>query len=132
MGDAQSEGSATPVVSKRLPVWAVLANVLVPPTGHLYVGEPRRGVLLWIGAWIVATLAGLAGQARLAGYAMFNLPEGLAGTGPWQRVINARGEISYSESRRGNDYLQRELLEAEGVEFDARGRVKLSIYGWRP
>jgi methylated-DNA-protein-cysteine methyltransferase related protein len=80
----------------------------------------------------VATLAGLPGHARLAGYAMFNLPAELAGEVPWQRVINARGEISYSESRRGNDFRQRELLEEEGVQFDARGRVNLRLCGWVP
>lgn len=80
----------------------------------------------------VAMLAGLPGHARLAGYALFNLPEALAGKVPWQRVINAQGRISYSESRRGGDHLQRKLLEAEGVEFDEQGRVNLSVYGWKP
>jgi methylated-DNA-protein-cysteine methyltransferase-like protein len=80
----------------------------------------------------VAMLAGLPGHARLAGYALFNLPEALAGKVPWHRVINAQGRISYSESRRGNDHKQRKLLEAEGVEFDANGSVNLRVYGWRP
>jgi len=80
----------------------------------------------------VAALAGLPGHARLAGYALYNLPEQLHGKVPWQRVINARGEISYSESRRGGDFLQHELLEKEGVEFDARGRVDLRRYKWEP
>ena len=80
----------------------------------------------------VAALAGLPGHARLAGYALFNLPEHLDGEVPWQRVINARGEISYSESRRGGDFLQRELLEQEGVEFNERGKVDLGRYGWKP
>jgi methylated-DNA-protein-cysteine methyltransferase-like protein len=80
----------------------------------------------------VAALAGLPGHARLAGYALYNLPEKLSTEIPWQRVINARGEISYSEGRRGNDFLQRELLEAEGVDFDARGRVDLRRFRWEP
>lgn len=80
----------------------------------------------------VAALAGLPGHARMAGYAMFNLPEELAGRVPWQRVINAKGEISYSESRRGNDFRQRALLEEEGVSFDERGRVDLKRFGWVP
>jgi methylated-DNA-protein-cysteine methyltransferase related protein len=80
----------------------------------------------------VALLAGLPGQARLAGYAMFNLPQELVGRVPWQRVINAQGRISYSEARQGNDRRQRELLEQEGVVFDARGKVDLKAYGWRP
>ena len=80
----------------------------------------------------VAALAGLPGHARLAGYALFNLPPGFERKVPWQRVINARGEISYSESRQGGDFLQRELLEKEGVEFDTRGRVDLKRYRWEP
>lgn len=80
----------------------------------------------------VAMLAGLPNQARLAGYAMFNLPAELAGRVPWQRVINSQGRISYSEARQGNDFKQRELLEQEGVVFDARGKVNLKVYGWRP
>ncbi|MDQ3023620.1 MAG: MGMT family protein, partial [bacterium] len=51
---------------------------------------------------------------------------------PWQRVINARGEISYSESRRGGDVLQRRLLEKEGVVFDTRGRVDMQRFRWEP
>src|SRR5438874_965426 len=78
----------------------------------------------------VALLAGLPGQARLAGYALFNLPQAQWGKVPWQRVINAQGRISYSEARLGHDHLQRELLEGEGVEFDARGRVDLARFGW--
>jgi len=80
----------------------------------------------------VAMLAGLPGHARLAGYAMFNLPEELAEDVPWHRVINSQGRISYSESRRGNDYRQRELLEAEGVVFDRHGRIDLRVFGWKP
>jgi methylated-DNA-protein-cysteine methyltransferase-like protein len=51
---------------------------------------------------------------------------------PWQRVINAKGEISYSPFREGNDYLQRALLEREGVQFTPDDRVNLRLYGWRP
>ena len=80
----------------------------------------------------VAVWAGLPGHARLAGYALFNLPPGLLGKVPWQRVINAQGRISYSEARLGHDHLQRELLEKEGVTFDARGKVDLTKFGWKP
>jgi methylated-DNA-protein-cysteine methyltransferase related protein len=48
---------------------------------------------------------------------------------PWQRVINSRGEISIKGASGAH---QRELLEAEGVEFDEGGRVDLVIYGWVP
>lgn len=46
---------------------------------------------------------------------------------PWQRVINSKGEISL---RPGAEE-QRRLLEEEGVEFDARGRVDLVRFGWQ-
>ena len=75
----------------------------------------------------VARLAGLPGQARLVGYALHALR---GGSVPWQRVINARGEIS-ARSFAGAEAEQRRLLEDEGVEFDARGRVSLTRYRWR-
>lgn len=72
----------------------------------------------------VAALAGFAGQPRLAGYALHNLPVGA--DVPWQRVINAAGRISLP-GKAGE--LQRRLLEAEGVVF--RGRtIDLTVYGW--
>lgn len=77
----------------------------------------------------VAALAGLEGHARQAGYAMHALPTGTSV--PWHRVINARGEIS-RRARFGGELRQRLLLEAEGVEFDWRGRIRLSRYQWRP
>lgn len=79
----------------------------------------------------VAVWAGLPGHARLAGYALFNLPPGLLDQVPWQRVINAQGRITYSEARLGHDHLQRELLEREGVVFDERGKVNLAQFGWK-
>ncbi len=76
----------------------------------------------------VAALAGLKGHARQVGYALHALPSGTSV--PWQRVINARGEIS-RRSQFAGELRQRLLLEAEGVEFDWRGRVPLRRYGWR-
>ena len=77
----------------------------------------------------IAELAGLEGHARQVGYALHNLPE--RSDIPWHRVINAKGEVS---PRTGGDSheLQRMLLEAEGVEFDLRGRLDLASYRWRP
>lgn len=77
----------------------------------------------------IAAMAGLPRQARQVGYALAALPadQDL----PWHRVINAQGEIS----RRANgecDPRQRLLLELEGVQFDTRGRVSLTEFGWRP
>ncbi|MCK5482346.1 MAG: MGMT family protein [Gemmatimonadetes bacterium] len=76
----------------------------------------------------VATLAGARGHARQVGYALHDLPDGAEV--PWHRVINARGEISVRSSP-GADVDQKSLLEAEGVEFDAHGKIDLSRFRWR-
>jgi methylated-DNA-protein-cysteine methyltransferase-like protein len=77
----------------------------------------------------VAELAGLPGAARQVGYALAALRPGTRV--PWQRVVNARGEIS-ARAEPGADALQRLLLEREGVRFDAVGRVDLARHGWQP
>ena len=77
----------------------------------------------------VAELAGLPGLARQVGYAMAALPAGT--TVPWQRVINAAGMVS-PRRMPGEELTQRQLLEKEGIRFDARGRVALEKVRWRP
>ena len=77
----------------------------------------------------VAKLAGLPGHARQVGYALHALA--VDSGVPWQRVINARGEVS-PRSDPGMDRVQRQLLESEGVTFDRRGRVDLARTQWRP
>lgn len=59
---------------------------------------------------------------RWVGGAMANCPDDV----PWQRVINSQGKIS----ERPGAEKQRQLLEQEGVGFDAKGRVDLKKYGW--
>lgn len=76
----------------------------------------------------IARVAGFPGQPRLVGYALHSLPEHIRPPVPWQRVINAQGRISLGAFDGGE--LQRSLLEAEGVRFDARGRVDLKRFGW--
>ncbi len=76
----------------------------------------------------VARLAGFPRHARLVGYALHALPD--ASRVPWQRVINARGEVS-PRAIPGFEGLQVRLLEREGVRFDTRGRVSLARYRWR-
>jgi len=76
----------------------------------------------------VAELAGLDGHARQVGYALHNLPS--RSDVPWHRVVNARGEISARTAGDSHE-LQRMLLEAEGVEFDLRGRMDLARYRWK-
>jgi methylated-DNA-protein-cysteine methyltransferase-like protein len=77
----------------------------------------------------IADLAGLPGHARQVGYAMAALPSGTAV--PWHRVINAAGMVSRRKAP-GEELGQRQLLEAEGVRFSARGRVALDKVQWRP
>jgi len=65
--------------------------------------------------------------ARMVGYAMAALPYDTAV--PWQRVINRQGKVSPRSSGHGSA-VQRELLEAEGVHFDEKGRVDFEVVGW--
>ena len=79
----------------------------------------------------VAELANLYGKPRLVGYALYRVDISSSDV-PWHRVINAKGEISYSPLRRGADYRQRSLLEQEGIEFNAKGKINLATYRWQP
>ncbi|MBP1994097.1 MGMT family protein [Paenibacillus eucommiae] len=45
---------------------------------------------------------------------------------PWHRVVNAKGEIAIQDEE--SSFLQKLLLENEGIELSADGRVDLSIY----
>lgn len=62
---------------------------------------------------------------RWVGSAMARCPNDV----PWQRVINAQGKISARNET--VEQAQRALLEAEGVELDARGKIDLHKYGWK-
>ena len=63
---------------------------------------------------------------RWVGRAMSAAPEGV----PWHRVINSQGKISLPAGSRSAT-IQRMRLNAEGVEFNDRGRVDLGRFGWR-
>lgn len=90
-------------------IWAAIAAI--PPGKVASYGQ-------------VALLAGLPGRARLVGRVLSHLPPG--SDIPWQRVVNARGEISLSEHAGAQ---QRRLLEREGVSFNERGRIDMRRYG---
>ncbi len=83
---------------------------------HALVQQIPRGQVCTYGR-----LACLAGTTpRVIGFALAALPE--QSDVPWQRVINSQGRISArKDSERAT--LQRALLEAEGVCFDASGRA---------
>ncbi len=77
----------------------------------------------------VAVELGAPAAARAVGYALRALPQET--DVPWWRVINAQGGISLRGRGMGAD-LQRELLEEEGVPFDANDTVDLRVYRWWP
>ena len=77
----------------------------------------------------IAALLGHPGAARTVGWALNALRDSDIDNVPWQRVINSYGRISISRADLSAE-LQRALLEEEGVEFDSRGYVDLSRYGW--
>ncbi|MBN1976558.1 MAG: MGMT family protein [Anaerolineae bacterium] len=70
--------------------------------------------------------------ARTVGWALHSLPSAREGDErggvPWWRVLNSKGCISLAGEHGAG--LQRELLEAEGVEVSERGCVDLMRFGW--
>ncbi len=73
----------------------------------------------------IAAFVNRPGHARLVGYALHNLPDGVEI--PWHRVVNARGAISLPGD---GGRSQRELLTHEGIVFE-KNRVDLRHYGWQ-
>ena len=92
------------IPSGRVATYGQIARIIPPPAG-------------------VEAKSYLSLGPRWVGSAMAKCPD----DAPWQRVINSKGEISL---RPGAEE-QRALLEAEGVEFDERGRIDLHLFGWQ-
>jgi methylated-DNA-protein-cysteine methyltransferase-like protein len=71
---------------------------------------------------------------RIVGFALAGLGRGpglkRGSPVPWQRVINAKGEISPHAGGEGSGR-QREILTEEGIEFDLKGRIDLGQFGWK-
>lgn len=76
----------------------------------------------------IADILGEGYTPRTVGFVMHAADEE---TVPWQRVINSQGACSTGRVILPPDKQQR-LLEAEGIEFDARARCNLSRYRWSP
>ncbi len=74
----------------------------------------------------VAFLAGNPQWARVVGYALHTNPDHL--NIPCHRVVNREGKTAPAFAFGGAD-IQRELLESEGVVFEADGRIDLDKYG---
>lgn len=79
----------------------------------------------------IAELSDLPNKARVVGYALFRVDTQTSDV-PWHRVVNAKGEVSESPFRNGGDYLQRSLLEREGIKFSTTGKINLRDYRWTP
>jgi methylated-DNA-protein-cysteine methyltransferase-like protein len=75
----------------------------------------------------IAAILGEGYTPRTVGYVMFNSGEKDV---PWQRVINSQGRCSTGRLTIPLN-LQQELLEAEGVKFNDKGKCDLSIYQWK-
>jgi len=90
----------------------------------------RRIPVGWVATYgQIAAMAGLPRRARLVGRILQHLDP--TTKVPWHRVVNAKGEVSYSLSRNGGDILQRRLLEKEGLSFDDNNRLDLERCRWR-
>lgn len=75
----------------------------------------------------LAIILGEGYTARTVGYVMHGADVGV----PWQRVINSQGKCSTGRLTIPLN-LQQELLEAEGVVFDERGKCDMSKFQWFP
>ena len=75
----------------------------------------------------LAIVLGEGYTARTVGYVMHGAGEDV----PWQRVINSQGKCSTGRLTIPLN-LQQELLEAEGVIFNASGKCDLGKFQWFP
>ncbi len=75
----------------------------------------------------IADVLGSPGRARAVGFAMRQCPSDV----PWQRVVSARAIISPRPDQEGMRE-HRRRLEAEGIAFDAEGRMNLREHLWEP
>ena len=75
----------------------------------------------------LAEILGEGYTPRTVGFVMHGSDDGT----PWHRVINAQGACSTGRIALPSDKQQR-MLEAEGVEFNERGRCDLQRYLWIP
>ena len=75
----------------------------------------------------IAAIEG-SSTARMVGYALAALSASNRAV-PWQRVLNRTGALSERRGGGGTSR-QRRALEAEGVLFDANGRVDFDTFGW--
>ena len=95
------------------------------PRIYAIVREIPRGRVATYGQ--IAAIEG-SSSARMVGYALAALSRSDRRV-PWQRVLNRTGALS-ERSGGGGTSRQRRALGAEGVLFDAAGRVDFDTFGW--
>ena len=95
------------------------------PRIYAIVREIPRGRVATYGQ--IAAIEG-SSSARMVGYALAALSRSDRRV-PWQRVLNRTGALS-ERSGGGGTSRQRRALEAEGVLFDAAGRIDFETFGW--
>jgi len=124
--------------SRLLQSWATGERRKLPMPPHARGDEAVEAICAVIRripkGWVatygqVAAMAGMPRRARLVGRVLQRLDP--ATKIPWHRVVNAKGEVSYSLSRNGGDIVQRRLLEKEGIRFDDNNRLDLERCRWR-
>jgi len=76
----------------------------------------------------IAEILGEGYTPRTVGYTMHAAE---TETVPWQRVINSQGACSTGRITVPVN-LQQQILEAEGVKFNEKGRCDLNVYRWSP
>lgn len=77
----------------------------------------------------VAALAGSPGAARQVG---FILRSSTLDSLPWWRIINNAGVLSIKGSFEATKFLQKDLLEKEGVEVSDAFTLDIERYRYRP
>ena len=77
----------------------------------------------------LAAMLGFPRKARHVGSALRQLPEGQ--DVPWHRVIQSGGAIAFATESEGY-WVQRTLLESEGVLPGPSGKINFKKYGWKP
>jgi methylated-DNA-protein-cysteine methyltransferase-like protein len=85
-----------------------------------------RGRVMSYGS--IAAVLGEGYTPRTVGYVMHGADEEKV---PWQRVINSQGKCSTGRMTIPVN-LQQEMLEQEGVVFNAKEKCDLREYGWWP